>query len=87
LANHKSAKKRAKQNEKKRLRNKVIRTTMKTAIKNVRQAVESKSEDILNILNNAISVIDKSAKKGIIHRNTASRNKSRLTKLVVNARS
>ncbi|OQY11036.1 MAG: 30S ribosomal protein S20 [Desulfobacteraceae bacterium 4572_19] len=87
MANHKSAKKRAKQNEKKRLRNKVIRTTMKTAIKNVRQAVESKSEDILNILNNAISVIDKSAKKGIIHRNTASRNKSRLTKLVVNARS
>ena len=82
MANHKSAKKRAKQNEKKRLRNKIVRTSMRTAIKNVREAVESKSEDIGNILNKTKSLIDKAAKKGVIHRNTANRNKSRLTKLV-----
>jgi len=83
LANHKSALKRAKQNLKKQMKNKSIKTQMKNIIKMVREAVEEKSiESAKNGFVKAMSVIDKASKKGIIHSNTASRKISRLNKLV-----
>ena len=83
MAHHKSAIKRIKQNEKKRLRNKHVRSTLRTFIKRVREAVEGKDLTAAReALSAAIPVIDKAAAKGVIHSSNASRNVSRLTKLV-----
>ncbi len=83
MANHKSAVKRAAQNEIRRMRNKSVKTRIKNSIKNVRLAVSEKSsEAALKKLDDAKSIIDKAAKKGVIHTKTASRKISRLTKLV-----
>jgi small subunit ribosomal protein S20 len=83
LANHKSAIKRAGQNEIRRMRNKSVKTRIKNSVKNVRLAVSKKSsEAALKKLDDAKSIIDKAAKKGAIHTKTASRKISRLTKLV-----
>lgn len=83
MAHHKSALKRIKQNKKKYLRNKHIRSTLRTFIKRVREAVEAKNADqAQQALLAAIPVIDKAASKGVIHASNASRNVSRLTKLV-----
>jgi small subunit ribosomal protein S20 len=83
LANHKSALKRARQNEDRRLRNKSTKTRIKNVVKIVRQATAGQIEtDAPSELNKAKSVIDKAAKKGVIHRNTAARKISRLTKQV-----
>ncbi len=83
MATHKSAVKRQKQDEKRSQRNVHIRSTLKTLIKRVRVAVEAK--DINNARTNlaeAIRGIDRAKSKGVIHRNTASRKVSRLTKRV-----
>ena len=83
MANHKSAIKRAGQNEIRRMRNKSVKTRIKNSVKNVRLAVSEKSsEAALKKLDDAKSIIDKAAKKGTIHTKTASRKISRLTKLV-----
>lgn len=76
----KSSFKRMKQEKKARERNRRARAKMKKVIKKVRKA--SDKEKAQQALNSAIPVIDKTARKGIIHKNTASRYKSRLTKLV-----
>jgi small subunit ribosomal protein S20 len=80
LANHKSALKRARQNEDRRLRNKTTKTRVKNVVKAVRQAAAQGDGKTAAELNAAKSVIDKAAKKGVIHRNTAARKISRLTK-------
>lgn len=83
MANHKSALKRARQNEIRRMRNKAVKTRVKTVVKEVRQAVDEKSlETAPVLLNTAKSVIDKAAKKGIISKKTAARKVSRLTKKI-----
>ena len=83
MAHHKSAIKRIKQNAKRNARNRHITSTLKTYIKRVREAVEAKDKEAaVAALNNAIPVIDASASKGVIHSSNASRNVSRLTKLV-----
>lgn len=83
MANHKSALKRVKQSENRRMRNKTVKTVTRTSIKKVRSAAEEKSrETAVEQLNTAKSIIDKAAKKGVIHKNTASRKISRLSKLV-----
>jgi small subunit ribosomal protein S20 len=82
LANHKSALKRARQNTVRRLRNKSIRTRIKSTVKNVRAAVSDKQDNVAQELNLAKSVIDNAAKKGTIHKRTAARKISRLSKLV-----
>ena len=83
MANHKSAIKRAGQNEIRRMRNKSVKTRIKNSVKNVRLAVSEKSSEAsLKRLDDAKSIIDKAAKKGVIHTKTASRKISRLTKLV-----
>ena len=83
MANHKSALKRARQNEIRRLRNKSMKTRTKNVTKSVREAVNEKSIDTARSeLDSAKSVIDKAAKKGVIHKKTAARKISRLSKLV-----
>ncbi len=83
MATHKSALKRQKQDEKRSQRNVHIRSTLKTLIKRVRSAVEAKDIDkARTALAEAIPAIDKAKSKGVIHRNTASRKISRLTRRV-----
>jgi small subunit ribosomal protein S20 len=83
LANHKSALKRARQNTVRHLRNKSVKTRVKSVVKNVRQAVSDNLQDtVAQKLNVAKSVIDRAAKKGTIHKRTAARKISRLSKLV-----
>jgi len=83
VAHHKSAIKRIKQNEKRNARNRHQKSTLKTYIKRVREAVASKDKEAaVAALKAAIPVIDKTATKGVIHSSSASRNVSRLTKLV-----
>ena len=84
MANHKSALKRARQNETRRLRNKSSKTTVKNTVKDLRTAANNNEnkESAVKRLDTAKSVIDKAAKKGIIHKRTAARKISRLSKLV-----
>ncbi|MDH3345210.1 MAG: 30S ribosomal protein S20 [Desulfobacteraceae bacterium] len=83
MANHKSALKRARQNEERRIRNKSTKTRIKNIVKDVRLAVGEKSkESALTKLDTAKSVIDNAAKKGVIHKKSASRKISRLSKIV-----
>lgn len=83
MAHHKSAIKRIKQNAKKNARNRHQKSTLKTYIKRVREAVENKDKAAaVEALKAAIPVIDKTATKGVIHKTNAARNVSRLTRLV-----
>lgn len=83
MANHKSALKRVRQNEKKRLRNKSAKTRIKKITKDIRLAAADKSnDDALVKLDMAKSIIDKGAKKGAIHKRTAARKISRLSRVV-----
>ncbi len=83
MANHKSAIKRARQNEIRRQRNRAVKTRVKSIIKDVNTAAlgedNAAAEDKLKA---AQSLIDKAAKKGVLHRKTAARKISRLTKTV-----
>ena len=82
MANHKSAIKRARQNELRRLRNKSVKTRIKSIVKDVRSSIgETSAQDMTVKLNTAQSAIDKASKKGVIHKKTAARKISRLTKL------
>lgn len=83
MANHKSALKRARQNEIRRMRNKDVKTKVKGVVKEIRLAADESQTDVAKEkLNAAQSIIAKAAKKGVLHKNTASRKISRLTKLV-----
>jgi small subunit ribosomal protein S20 len=83
LANIKSAKKRILVNQTKALRNKAIRSKVKTLTKKVDAAVAAGDKELAKAnLIVAISEIDKAASKGVFHKNTASRKVSRLSKAV-----
>ncbi len=85
MANHKSALKRAKQNEVKRLRNKSFKTRIKKTVKEVRTAISANSqEQAQQNLIKAVSIIQKTTSKGIIHKNQAARKISRLARQVNN---
>ena len=80
MANHKSALKRVRSNETKRLRNRYQLKTTRTFIKKLRETTDKKeAQELLKKVN---SMIDKLAKKGIIHKNKAANNKSKLAKAV-----
>ena len=80
MPNHKSAEKRVRQSEKRRVINRSHRTKVRTYIKKLRTALDSGvKQDIDQVLPEAISVIDKSVQKGVLHANAAARYKSRLT--------
>ncbi len=80
MANIKSQIKRNKQNEKRRVRNKAVRSELKTRTKAVTTAAEQGEEHIEELTRLAIVRIDKAAAKGVIHKNQAARRKSRLVK-------
>lgn len=81
MANIKSAIKRNKQNEKRRLRNRIYRGRARTFVRNARLQIEESSvEEARQATLVAISALDKAAEKGSIHRNNASRRKGRLMK-------
>jgi len=81
LANTASAKKRIRQNEKRREQNKVWRTRARTYVKRARIAMENDDKAAaLEAVNEAIRELDKAASKGVIHRRNADRRKSRLMK-------
>lgn len=83
MATHKSAEKRDRQSKVRRLRNRINKSTMKNAIRKIEEAlVAGSEEEAKNALQRAIPVIDKTAAKGTIHKKTASRKISRLTKRV-----
>lgn len=85
MANHKSAEKRNRQNAVRNARNTHIRSAMRTFVKQVREAVAGGDSTAAQVaLERAIPYIDKAANKGVIHKATASRKISRLTKLVTN---
>jgi small subunit ribosomal protein S20 len=83
VANIKSQKKRIITNEKARIRNRAVRSELKTAVKGVRAAVEAGDKDAAQAAaNKAGRLLDKAASKGIIHKNQASNRKSGVQKLV-----
>ena len=82
MANIKSAKKRIKVIAKKTMRNKMIKSRTKTAIKRFLTAINTGDKaQIQDALVTAVSTIDKAASKGVYHKNNASRKKSRLSKM------
>lgn len=81
LANTKSAQKRVRQNEKRRVRNRVIRTRTRTFVKKAKLLVAAgQADEAQGAVQVAMSQLDKAAQKGIIHRKAAARRKSRLMK-------
>jgi len=78
MANIKSQIKRNRQNEVRRLRNKAVRSELKTRIKTAAQGAQAGAEDAQDSLRAAIKRLDKAAAKGIIHPNQAANRKSRL---------
>ena len=83
MANTAQAKKRARQAEKSRIRNAGQRSNLRTFIKKVIAAVESgDKEQALAAYNAVVSVIDAAVTKGLVHKNKAARNKSRLNSKV-----
>jgi small subunit ribosomal protein S20 len=82
VANIKSQIKRNKQNEKRRVRNKAVRSELKTRTKVVTTAAEQGGENVEELTREAIKRIDKAASKGVIHKNQAARRKSRLIKQI-----
>jgi small subunit ribosomal protein S20 len=83
MANHKSAEKRVRQNAKRNEINRSNRSKLRTSIKKLRTAVAGSDKSAsTELLYPTVSLIDKAVNKGIIHKNTAARYKSRLTKHV-----
>jgi len=82
MANHKSALKRIKTSEKKRLHNRFYARTMRSSIRKFRELTDK--NEASKGLPKVISIIDKNAKRGIIHKNKASNLKSKLTRMIAN---
>ena len=80
MANTPSAKKRIRQNEKRRLRNRAVRSTVRGSVKSAREALTGKAADSATVVREAIRTIDRAVTKGIMHRNTAARRKSALAR-------
>lgn len=82
MANIKSQIKRNRQTEKRNLRNRAIRAELRTRTKSVLEAAEAGADDTEDKLRMAIKRIDTAVTKGTMHKNTAARTKSRLTRRV-----
>ncbi len=80
MANTPSAKKRIRQNEKRRLRNRAVRSAVRGNVKSAREALTGKTADSATVVREAIRAIDRAVTKGIMHRNTAARRKSSLAR-------
>jgi small subunit ribosomal protein S20 len=83
LANTKSAIKQVRQNEKRRVRNRIYRSAARTRVKAVRQLVEAGEPDqAQDAIVLAVRSLDKAVQKGILHKNNVARRKSRLFRLL-----
>lgn len=80
MANTKSAIKRMRQSEKRRQRNRAVRTRVRSALKTARTALTTPGEDARAVVLQAIRTLDKAVTKGVVHRNTAARKKSALAR-------
>jgi small subunit ribosomal protein S20 len=79
VASHDSALKAHRQNIKRREQNRQLRTRLRSALRDIRAAIDAGSpDDVKDALRQTISLVDRMAGKGLIHRNTAGRYKSRL---------
>lgn len=84
MPNIKSAMKRVKVNQKKNLRNRMIKSAMKTQIKKFDTAVAAKEADA-KLLSVTQGAVDRAASKGVIHKNAANRKKARMAKRLAKA--
>lgn len=83
MANIKSAKKRIITNEKARLRNKSKRSAMRTSVKKLEELInEGNKAEAQNLLGDVVKKLDKAVSQGLVHKNYAARQKSRLSKKV-----
>lgn len=83
MANHKSAIKRHKQSEKRRARNVMAKTVIKSAIKKVRESVTAgNAKEAQASLKTAVKLLDSASSKSVLHKNNSARKISRLTKAV-----
>ena len=82
MANIKSQIKRNRQNERRRLRNKSVRSEMRTRTKTAIVAAEAGAENALDALRSAVKRIDKAAAQGVIHKNQAANRKARLMRRI-----
>ena len=79
MPNHKSAEKRVRQSERRRVINRGNRSRLRTAMKELRSSLDKDGKESAALLPKTISEIDKAVQKGVLHRNAAARHKSRLT--------
>ena len=86
LANTKSAVKRARQAEERRQRNVHVKSTVKGAVRDARVAATVAAENAQEKLRRASSMLDRAVSKGVMHRNTAARRKSRLSRLLAKSK-
>jgi len=82
MPNIKSAKKRVLVAERNHEKNVAVKSAIKTAVKKVIEAVKNNQEGVQGLLSNAYKLLDKSVSKGVLHKNTAARKKSRYTKML-----
>ena len=80
MANTKSAMKQMRQSERRRLRNRSIRSRVRSAVKTARETVGTPGTDATATVREAIRALDRAVTKGVIHRNTAARKKSALAR-------
>lgn len=80
MPNIKSAIKRVKVNKAKTLQNTIVKSALKTTIKKAKASIANKEEVVVDTYKNAIKAIDKAAAKNLLHKNTAARRKSQLTR-------
>ncbi|HIT69228.1 MAG TPA: 30S ribosomal protein S20 [Candidatus Aphodomonas merdavium] len=85
MPNIRSAIKRVKVNEKKNLRNRMIKSSMKTTLKKFDAAVAGEPAQAQALLDASFSALDKAVAKGVLHKNAASRKKARLAKRLAKA--
>jgi small subunit ribosomal protein S20 len=85
MANTKQAKKRAAQNVRRRVRNRSVVTQVRHAVRDIRQAASTGAEKAAGMLTDVVSELDRAVRKGVLHRNTAARLKSRVTRATTKA--
>ena len=80
MPNIKSVIKDVKKSRERRLRNLATRSKIKTFVKKTKSAMDAHTEEVAALVTETVSIVDKAAKRGIIHPNAAARRKSRLMK-------
>lgn len=85
MPNIQSAKKRVKVSEKKNLRNRIIKSGVRTSIKKFETAMADDPKNAASLLSATSAAIDKAASKGVVHKNAANRKKARLARQLTKA--